>query len=179
MQPVMERSPLTSGRSATPADINRYGWPTSIGTGGRHQIGMPGRHHRNAQSRRRTRAFDLLVARIWRFLVVGARRPAHPLSLYGDRVAKAWLFCLGHRDCSDGRRGIRCQGLGTALFYIQNEPLPPRISRQKLRYDDIDRIWSPNHGIASPTILCERQSRKPSRIGSVFMTTTDRLGDTP
>ena len=52
MQPVMERSPLTSGRSATPADINRYGWPTSIGTGGRHQIGMPGRHHRNAHARK-------------------------------------------------------------------------------------------------------------------------------
>ena len=38
---VMERSPLTSGRSATPADINRYGWPTSIGTGGRHQSECP------------------------------------------------------------------------------------------------------------------------------------------
>src|SRR5215471_16484752 len=41
MQPIMERSPLTSGRSATPADINRYGWPTSIGTGGRHQSECP------------------------------------------------------------------------------------------------------------------------------------------
>src|SRR6516162_3494629 len=48
MQPVMERSPPTSGRPATPADINRNGRPTSIGTGGRDQIGMPGRHHRNA-----------------------------------------------------------------------------------------------------------------------------------
>ena len=48
MQPVMERSHPTSGRPATPADINRNGRPTSIGTGGRDQIGMPGRHHRNA-----------------------------------------------------------------------------------------------------------------------------------
>jgi hypothetical protein len=41
---VMERSTPTSGRSATPADINRNGRPTSIG--------MPGRHHRNAQTTR-------------------------------------------------------------------------------------------------------------------------------
>jgi hypothetical protein len=37
--PEMERSHQTSRRSATPADINRNGWPTSIG--------MPGRLHRN------------------------------------------------------------------------------------------------------------------------------------
>jgi hypothetical protein len=41
MQPVMEKSPPTSGRSATPADINRNGRPTSIGTGGRHQSECP------------------------------------------------------------------------------------------------------------------------------------------
>src|SRR5712691_1763388 len=40
-QPFMERSHQPSGRSATPADINRNGWPTSIG--------MPGRHRRNPQ----------------------------------------------------------------------------------------------------------------------------------
>ena len=45
----MERSHPTSGRPATPADINRNGRPTSIGTGGRLRIGMPGRHHRNPQ----------------------------------------------------------------------------------------------------------------------------------
>jgi len=37
----MERSPPTSGRFATPADINRNGRPTSIGTGGRHQSECP------------------------------------------------------------------------------------------------------------------------------------------
>jgi len=37
----MERSHPTSGRSATPADINRNGRPTSIGTGGRHQSECP------------------------------------------------------------------------------------------------------------------------------------------
>jgi Protein of unknown function DUF86 len=37
----MERSRPTSGRSATPADINRNGRPTSIGTGGRHQSECP------------------------------------------------------------------------------------------------------------------------------------------
>ena len=49
MQPVMERSHPTSGRShpgrhqsERPADFDRNKWPTSIG--------MPGRHHRNAQS---------------------------------------------------------------------------------------------------------------------------------
>jgi hypothetical protein len=47
--PRMERSQPTSGRRATPADINRNGRPTSIGTGGRHQIGTPGRHDRNPQ----------------------------------------------------------------------------------------------------------------------------------
>jgi hypothetical protein len=37
----MERSHQPSGRSATPADINRNGRPTSIGTGGRHQSECP------------------------------------------------------------------------------------------------------------------------------------------
>jgi hypothetical protein len=37
----MERSRPTSGRPATPADINRNGRPTSIGTGGRHQSECP------------------------------------------------------------------------------------------------------------------------------------------
>src|SRR5438445_10941750 len=41
MQPLMERSQPSSGRSATPADINRNGRPTSIGTGGRHQSVCP------------------------------------------------------------------------------------------------------------------------------------------
>src|SRR5712692_7799322 len=40
-QRVMERSHPPSGRSATPADINRNGRPTSIGTGGRHQSECP------------------------------------------------------------------------------------------------------------------------------------------
>jgi hypothetical protein len=38
---LWKRSQLTSGRSATPADINRNGRPTSIGTGGRHQSECP------------------------------------------------------------------------------------------------------------------------------------------
>ena len=37
----MERSRPTSGRPATPADINRNGRPTSIGTGGRLQSECP------------------------------------------------------------------------------------------------------------------------------------------
>jgi hypothetical protein len=37
----MERSCPTSGRPATPADINRNSRPTSIGTGGRHQSECP------------------------------------------------------------------------------------------------------------------------------------------
>jgi hypothetical protein len=37
----MERSPPTSGRPATPADINRNGRPASIGTGGRYQSECP------------------------------------------------------------------------------------------------------------------------------------------
>jgi hypothetical protein len=37
----MERSHPPSGRSATPADINRNGRPTSIGIGGRHQSECP------------------------------------------------------------------------------------------------------------------------------------------
>jgi hypothetical protein len=37
----MERLQPTNGRSATPADINRKGRPTSIGTGGRHQSECP------------------------------------------------------------------------------------------------------------------------------------------
>src|SRR5436305_5237858 len=37
----MERSHPISGPSATPADINRNGRPTSIGTGGRHQSECP------------------------------------------------------------------------------------------------------------------------------------------
>ena len=41
LQPIMERSHPSSGRSATPADINRNGRPTSIGTGGRHQSECP------------------------------------------------------------------------------------------------------------------------------------------
>ena len=41
MQPLVERSHPSSGRSATPADINRNGRPTSIGTGGRHQSECP------------------------------------------------------------------------------------------------------------------------------------------
>src|SRR6516162_1651334 len=41
MHPVMERSHPTSGRPATPADINRNGRPTSIGTSGRHQSECP------------------------------------------------------------------------------------------------------------------------------------------
>ena len=47
--PNMARSVLPTG-SATPADINRNGRPTSIGTGGRHRAGIAGRLHRNAQS---------------------------------------------------------------------------------------------------------------------------------
>ena len=43
----MESSHPSSGRSATPADINRNGRPASIGTGGPTSIGMPGRHRRN------------------------------------------------------------------------------------------------------------------------------------
>lgn len=35
--------------SATPADIDRNGRPTSVGTGGRHQAGITGRLQRNAQ----------------------------------------------------------------------------------------------------------------------------------
>src|SRR4051794_37304178 len=41
VQSLMERSQPSSGRSATPADINRNGRPTSIGTGGRHQSECP------------------------------------------------------------------------------------------------------------------------------------------
>jgi hypothetical protein len=41
VQLPMERSHPSSGRSATPADINRNGRPTSIGTGGRHQSECP------------------------------------------------------------------------------------------------------------------------------------------
>src|SRR4051794_19250894 len=41
VQPLMERSQPSSGRSATPADISRNGRPTSIGTGGRHQSECP------------------------------------------------------------------------------------------------------------------------------------------
>ena len=37
----MEKLPLSSRRSATPADINRNGRPTSIGTGGRNQSECP------------------------------------------------------------------------------------------------------------------------------------------
>src|SRR5215218_10248394 len=37
----MERSHPSSGRTATPADINRNGRPTSFGTGGRHQSECP------------------------------------------------------------------------------------------------------------------------------------------
>jgi hypothetical protein len=37
----MERSHPPSGRSATPADINRNDRPTSIGIGGRHQSECP------------------------------------------------------------------------------------------------------------------------------------------
>ena len=37
----MERSDTSSGRSATPADINRNSRPTSIGMGGRHQSECP------------------------------------------------------------------------------------------------------------------------------------------
>src|SRR5208283_400900 len=35
--------------SATPADIDRNGRPTSIGMGGRHHAGITGRFRRNAQ----------------------------------------------------------------------------------------------------------------------------------
>src|SRR4051812_11578365 len=41
VQPLMERSHPSSGRSATPADIIRNGRPTSIGTGGRRQSECP------------------------------------------------------------------------------------------------------------------------------------------
>src|SRR4051794_1096407 len=41
VQPLMDRSQPSSGRSATPADINRNGRPTSFGTGGRHQSECP------------------------------------------------------------------------------------------------------------------------------------------
>src|SRR5215210_7892729 len=41
VQPSMERSHPFSGRSATPADINRNGRPTSFGIGGRHQSECP------------------------------------------------------------------------------------------------------------------------------------------
>src|SRR3954468_15781007 len=41
VQSIMERSHPSSGRSATPADINRNGRPTSIGIGGRHQSECP------------------------------------------------------------------------------------------------------------------------------------------
>jgi hypothetical protein len=37
--------------SATPADINRNGRPTSVGMGGRLQAGINGRLRRNAQLR--------------------------------------------------------------------------------------------------------------------------------
>src|SRR6516162_1550495 len=49
MQPVMERSHPTSGRPATPADINRNGRPTSIGTSGRHQSECPADINRNGR----------------------------------------------------------------------------------------------------------------------------------
>jgi hypothetical protein len=48
-QPLVERSIPSSGRSANPADINRNGRPTSIGTGGRHQSGCPAGIGRNTQ----------------------------------------------------------------------------------------------------------------------------------
>src|SRR3954447_3027584 len=41
VQSLMERSHPSSGRSATPADINRNARPTSFGTGGRHQSECP------------------------------------------------------------------------------------------------------------------------------------------
>jgi hypothetical protein len=43
----MERSTQPTG-NATPADIDRNGRPTSIGMGGRHQVGITGRLRRNA-----------------------------------------------------------------------------------------------------------------------------------
>ena len=45
----MERSSQPTA-SATPADIDRNGRPTSIGTGGRLQAGITGRLRRNAQT---------------------------------------------------------------------------------------------------------------------------------
>src|SRR4051795_2814931 len=55
VQSLMERSHPSSGRSATPADINRNGRPTSFGTGGRHQSECPAdiigiRNHLGLQS---------------------------------------------------------------------------------------------------------------------------------
>src|ERR1700722_7448120 len=46
----METSALPTD-DAAPADIDRNGRPTSIGTGGRHHVGINGRLRRNAQSR--------------------------------------------------------------------------------------------------------------------------------
>jgi hypothetical protein len=44
---AVKRSAQPTG-GATPADIDRNGRPTSVGTGGRHQVGITGRLQRNA-----------------------------------------------------------------------------------------------------------------------------------
>src|SRR6516162_5561555 len=63
MQPVIERSHPTSGRPATPADINRNNWPTSIG--------MPGRHHRNAHKARDPEMHQTKKGNQWYFGMEG------------------------------------------------------------------------------------------------------------
>ena len=66
----MERSQLSSGRSATPADINRNGRPTSIGTGGRHQSECPADI---IGIRRQTARNNAVTSVKWQFTTADAR----------------------------------------------------------------------------------------------------------
>ena len=117
----MERSPPTSGRSATPADINRNGRPTSIGTGGRHQSECPA---------------DIIGMRI---LEVDAEDLFRDHAADRRRVQRRYVADPGQHDrkillfdgsCNDGNRRRSVRRGASALL----EMLPGQVTHRDQRY---------------------------------------------
>src|SRR5215471_7236877 len=100
MQPVMERSHPTSGRSATPADINRSGRPTSIGTSGRHQSECPADIIGMRSSQRDERVHHVVV--LLRQLRAARRAKAaghRNMRMLGDPERVEAVLFQRHRQC--------------------------------------------------------------------------------
>jgi uncharacterized protein YbjT (DUF2867 family) len=144
MPPTWRDQPSPTG-TATPADIDRNGRPTSIGIGGRDQAGITGRLRRNAQARANIRHLVQISA-------LGAGQQRHSCFLTSKDAADAHLMRLAVDQKRSGWGVLRPSvvigrgGASTELFSaLAAAPWPIRIGAgdwriQPVHVADLARI---------------------------------------